>query len=66
MRENDKNTSTKQARDFKKAAKTDGLKQIKQNCENKPLHGKQPERSRKADVDQGTTHQWLPSAGLKP
>ena len=40
--ENDTNTSTKQARDIKKTAKTEGLKQIKQNWENKPLHGKYP------------------------
>ena len=45
------------ARDIKKTAKTDGLKPIKQNCENKPLHGKYPMQSQKADVDQGNTHQ---------
>ena len=50
------NTSTKQARDIKKTAKTEGLKQTKQNWENKPLHGKYPLRNQKADVDQGTTH----------
>ena len=42
-----------------------GLKQIKQNWENKLLHGKYPMRSQKDDVDQGNTHQWLRSAGLK-
>ena len=35
--ENDTNTSTKQAKDIKKTAKTEGLKQIKQNWENIPL-----------------------------
>ena len=54
-----------QARDIKKTAKTEGPKQIKQNWENKPLHGKYPTRCQKADVDQGNTHQWLLSAGLK-
>ena len=38
--ENDTNTFTKQARDIKKTAKSEGLKQIKQNWENKPLRGK--------------------------
>ena len=56
----------KQARDIKKTAKTEVFKQIKQNWENEsPLHGKYPMRSQKADVDQGNTHQWLHSAGLK-
>ena len=54
IEENYTNTSTKQARDIKKTAKTEGLKQIKQNWENKPLHGKYPMRSQKGDVDQGT------------
>ena len=40
--ENDTNISTKQARDIKKTVKAQGLKQIKQNWENKPLHGKYP------------------------
>ena len=35
--ENDTNTSMNQVRDIKKTAKTEGLKQIKQNWENKPL-----------------------------
>ena len=38
--ENDTNTSTKPAKDIKKKAKTEGLKQTKQYWENKPLHGK--------------------------
>ena len=55
----------KQVRDTKKAAKTGGFKQIKQNWENKPLYGKYPLQSQKADVDQRNTHLWLFSAGLK-
>ena len=54
--ENDTKTFTKQARNTKKTAKTGGLMQIKQNWENKPVHGKYPLRSQKADVDQGNTH----------
>ena len=63
--ENDTNNSAMQARDIKKTAKKEGLKQMKQNWENKPLHGKYLLRSQKADVDQGNTHHWLRSAGLK-
>ena len=63
--ENDTNTSTKQASNIKKTVKTEGLKQIKQNWERKPLHGKYPLRSQKAGVDQRNTNQWLCSAGLK-
>ena len=40
--ENDRNNSTKQARDIKKTGKTEELRQIKQNWENKPLHEKYP------------------------
>ena len=47
--ENDTNTTTKQASD--KTFKKEGLKQIKRNWENKPLRGKYPLRSQKADVD---------------
>ena len=63
--ENDTNTSTKQARGINKTAKAEGLKQIKQNWENKPLHGKYPLRNQNADVEKESTHQWLRSAGLK-
>ena len=38
---------------------------MKQNMENKPLHGKYPMQGQTADVDQGNTHQSLHSAGLK-
>ena len=55
----------KQARDIKKIVKIEGLKQMKQNMENKPLHGKYPMQGQTADVDQGNTHQSLHSAGLK-
>ena len=40
--ENDTNASTKQARGIKNTLKTAELKQIKQNVENKSLHGKYP------------------------
>ena len=40
-------------------------KQIKETWENKPLHGRYPQRSQQADVDQANTHQWLRSVGLK-
>ena len=61
-KENDTNTTTKQASD--KTVKKEGLKQIKRNWENKPLRGKYPLRSQKADVDQGNAHQWLRCEGL--
>ena len=48
--ENDPNTSMKQATDIKKTAKKEGLKQIKQNWGNKPLHGKYSMQSQKIDV----------------
>ena len=48
--ENDTNTSTKQATDIKETANKEGLKQIKQNWGNKPLHGKYPMQSQKVDV----------------
>ena len=44
------NTSMKQATDIKKTAKKEGLKQIKQNWGNKPLHGKYSMQSQKIDV----------------
>ena len=47
--ENDITTITNQARDIKKTAKLEGLKQIKQNWESKPLHKKYPLRRQKAD-----------------
>ena len=55
----------KQARAIMETAKKEGLKQIKQNWENKPLHGKYPIRNQKADVDQRNTHQWICSTCLK-
>ena len=42
---------TKQAKIVKKAAKKEGLKQIKENWEKKPLHGQYPTRTNSADVD---------------
>ena len=47
--ENDITTITNQARDIKKTAKLEGLKQIKQNWESKPLHKKDPLRRQNAD-----------------
>ena len=64
--ENDITTITNQARDIKKTVKLEGLKQIKQNWESKPLHKKYPLRRQNADWDKGNTHRWLHSAGLKP
>ena len=63
--ENDSNISIEQARDVIKTAKAERLKKIKQNWENKPMHGKYLVWSQSADVDKENTHQWLPIAGLK-
>ena len=63
--ENDTSISAKQSRDIKKTAKAEGLKQIKENCENKPLHGKYSLWSQNSDVDKGNIRQWLRSTGLK-
>ena len=61
----EKLSCTKQAKILKKAAKKEGLKKIKENWENKPLHGQYPTRTNSADVDLLNTHQWLRGAGLK-
>ena len=53
--ESDTNTSMKEK----------GVKQIKQNWENKPLHRKYPVGSQNCDVDKGNTHLWQCSTGLK-
>ena len=37
----------------------EGLKQIEETWENKPLHGQYPQRIQQSDVDQEDTHQWL-------
>ena len=47
--ENGITTTTNQARDIKKTVKVEGLKQIKQNWESKPLHKKYPLRRQNAD-----------------
>ena len=59
------NTCTSQAKEIKVRAKKESIKQLNQTWVNKPLHGRYPQRSRQADVDQNNTHQWLRSVGLK-
>ena len=46
-------------------AKREGLKEIKETWENKPLHGQYSQRIQQDDVDQENTHKWLHSVGLK-
>ena len=48
-RENNISTTTNQKRYIKKAVKAEGLKQIKQNWEYKPLHKKYSLRRQSAD-----------------
>ena len=58
-------TAAEKAKQIKQTAKKNGQKQIEERWSQKPLHGKYILRSRNADVDQATTHQWLRSSGLK-
>ena len=60
-----KDTCTLQAKNLKKKAKQEGLKNIQENWGSKPLHGQCPKRSQQADVDKDKTHQWLRGTGLK-
>ena len=53
------------AKKSKKKAKNLGLQKIAQRWQDKPLHGRFVARSKKADVDELATHQWLRSSGLK-
>lgn len=42
-----------------------GLEQMKQRQQEKPLHGQYPERVNKADVDKVNTRRWLQTSVLK-
>ena len=48
---NETETCTLLAKEIKRKAKREGLKQIKGTWENKPLHGRYPQRSQQVDVD---------------
>ena len=52
-------------KEIKRKTKKEGLKQVKETLENKPLHGQYPQRSHQADVNQANTYWWLLSVGLK-
>ena len=41
------------------------LDQIKSIWEEKPLHGQYLKGTKEKDVDQGKTHNWLSTAGVK-
>ena len=56
---NETATCTLHANEIKRITKRDVLKQIKETWENKPLHGRYPQRIQQADVDQENTHQWF-------
>ena len=53
------------AKKTKKKAKEQALEQMKNNWQDKPLHGQYPKRVNDADVDKEQTHKWLRSSGLK-
>ena len=57
--------NTENAQKLKRIAKEKGKNSIDTAWKSKPLHGKYPLRSQKANVDLYDTHQWLRSAGLK-
>ena len=57
--------NTENARKLKRIAKEMGKKAIDTAWKSKLLHGQDPLRSRKADVELHDTHQWLTSAWLK-
>ena len=56
---------TKRKKEIKRKAQREGLKQIKETCKNKLLHGHCPQQSQQAYVDQANIHQWFHSVGLK-
>ena len=62
---NETTTCTLQAKEIKRKAKREGLKQKKEPRGKKPLHVRYSQRIQQADVDQENTHQWLHSVGLK-
>ena len=53
------------AKKIKETAKRAALKQLKSSWQQKPLHGKFPERAQKPDIDQQSTFAWLKSSTLK-
>ena len=57
--------STNYARRTKVKAKQQAQEQLKNNWEEKPLHGKYPRRLNDNDVDQAQTNKWLKTSGLK-
>ena len=57
--------ATKKAKRTKEFAKKYFLSEMKRTWEQKPLHGKFPERAQHADVDQIKTFSWLKSSTLK-
>ena len=57
--------NTTYALSAKAKAKHQGLPQLRSKWESKVLHGKYPQRVRRAVVDQEKTHRWLKAAGLK-
>ena len=59
------NPATVNAKVAKQAAKKAETKQLHQNWEQKPLHGKFAQRCKQADVDHESTFAWLKSSGLK-
>ena len=66
QKEIDINTKpTKAAKDIKKKAKNASLEDMEIGWREKALHGMYPLRTKNADVDRGTTHQWLSSSSLK-
>ena len=61
----DTNTKpTKAAKDLKKKVKNASLEEMKKGWRETALHGNDPLRTDKADVDRATTHQWLSSSSL--
>lgn len=56
---------TSYARKVKLNAKHQVLEQLKSKCEEKPLHGQYPKRTKEKDVDHDRTHKWLSTPGLK-
>ena len=62
---NDPLSTTTAAKKIKQAAKVAFYKQLLNGWKNKPLHGKFPQRTLDADVDQKNTFVWLKSSSLK-
>ena len=56
---------TENVRKTKKTVKSVGVKQLGSRWQEKPLNGQFASRTKNADVDEITTHQWLRISGLK-